>query len=421
MKQIPSGYSLVRLGPADLRDAVEVDLWAFPAVETVDEMAAHRLSLPFDRALGCRADDGQLAALCSAHTFVDFPVPGHQIAAGGFTWMAVHPEHRRRGLASALINRHLADCAERGEAISALIASEPEIYGRFGYGTATWGYTLSLARRADLVALDQSGIDVTFETLDPEVHAGLVHDLHRAAAGQGDLIRPGWVSRTDVEAERTFLTRTSNHRRGLEPSRIALAWRGSEPVGYAVFARKELGWTDGRPDSKVMLSEIAYLDRAVAYALWSRLLDMDLTAGVMAHLVTPSDAIFGLLVNLSAAQPRLADTVWLRLVNVAQALAARRYQSPVDLVIQVEDSVLPANSGKYHLTAAAFSQATVDKTSAPADLIADSRALAAAYLGGTPLTSLASSGRVSELTPGALARAGAAFGWPVPASTSWIF
>ena len=45
------------------------------------------------------------------------------------------PTYRRRGIMSAML-RLLADIADRGEPLAALFASEPEIYGRFGFGCA---------------------------------------------------------------------------------------------------------------------------------------------------------------------------------------------------------------------------------------------------------------------------------------------
>lgn len=48
----------------------------------------------------------------------------------------------------------------------------------------------------------------------------------------------------------------------------------------------------------------------------------------------------------------------------------------------------------------------------PPDLALDTEALAAAYLGGSPLMALAGAGQVRENAAGSLATASTAFGWP---------
>src|SRR5262249_58898992 len=110
------------------------------------------------------------------------------------------------------------------------------------------------------------------------------------------------------------------------------------------------------------------------------------------------------------AGARRAAALWLRTPAPRAALSARRYAADVDVVIEVSDDWVPENAGRWRLTgspAGATCTSTVDEP----DLACDVRALGAAYLGGTSLHSLAATGQVRELTPGALARASVAFGW----------
>src|SRR5688500_11602413 len=61
-------------------------------------------------------------------------VPGAQIPVAGVTLVAVRPTHRRRGILRDLMRAQLTEIHEAGtEPIAALTASEPIIYGRFGY------------------------------------------------------------------------------------------------------------------------------------------------------------------------------------------------------------------------------------------------------------------------------------------------
>jgi predicted acetyltransferase len=109
-----------------------------------------------------------------------------------------------------------------------------------------------------------------------------------------------------------------------------------------------------------------------------------------------------------------------RLVNVAGALAQRRYACPVDVVIEVTDDGCIWNRGRWRLTTAAAGPpapgtGTCEPTSGPADIALPVRALGAAYLGGTRLGPMTAAGLVAELRPGALASLSTALSWdPAP-------
>src|SRR4051794_18677680 len=56
---------------------------------------------------------------------------GRVIPVAGLTWVGVHPDHRRRGLLTAMMGHHLEQTRREGGYLSALHASEPTIYGRY--------------------------------------------------------------------------------------------------------------------------------------------------------------------------------------------------------------------------------------------------------------------------------------------------
>ncbi|MFD0639374.1 sterol carrier protein domain-containing protein [Catenulispora yoronensis] len=100
--------------------------------------------------------------------------------------------------------------------------------------------------------------------------------------------------------------------------------------------------------------------------------------------------------------------LYVRIVDVDRALAARRYAVPVDAVFEVSDPFCPWNSGRWRLRGDADG-AVCERTTDPADLLLGPRELGAAYLGGYSLAALGRAGRIEELTPGALAAASRAF------------
>jgi predicted acetyltransferase len=419
---LPDSYTRVQLTSADRPEVIALDLWAFPTASTQAEALGLPDNLPWAEAFGYRDQSGQLVAINTMHRFDHYPVPGAYRSVAGLSWVCVHPAHRRRGLLSAMIAGHFARCRERGNAVSVLTASEPAIYGRFGYGQAADHLSLTIPRRAALRPVSTTDVTVRMESLDPTRHGPLIEAVHAAAGTVANLLRPGWVSREEPGIRARFLADPPGERAGQEPLRILIAERGGQPVAYALFARHGNPWNNTPRGSLVSVREYAATDPAAVAAVWQRLLDLDLTTAVTVRVLPVDDPLLGLLVDVAATQPRVSDLLWIRLIDVPRALAERHYAADIDVVLEVTDTVLPANAGRWHLRAAAMSDAVeVSATTAPADLTVDSRELGAAYLGGRSLVHLAAAGLVHEHTSGCLARASTAFSWPVAPACSWIF
>ncbi|CAM3614620.1 GNAT family N-acetyltransferase [Isoptericola cucumis] len=428
---LPAGYRFRQLTADDRRALLDLDTWAFPDPHGVDEFDDLALPVSWERTVGVEtAPGGPLAALRASYPFSRFPVPGAELPVAGLTWVGVHPQHRRRGLLTAMIDDHLAHCRERGEPVSALFAAEAAIYGRFGYGKAADDLRLSIPRGAAL--RDVPGADahtVRLEHADRERHGELVARLHRAPgqvreradAPASGVNRPGWATRETEELWASYWSDPKSFRSaGRESLRIAVVERDGEPRGYATF-RRTLGWEVTGPRGTVHTGDVVALDAAAARALWGVLVDLDLMSATEPFLVPTDDPVTGLLVDPRAAGARVADNVWVRLVDVPAALAGRRYQADVDVVLGVTDARLPDNAGTWRLRADAFGPAACERTDAAPDLELDVREVGAAYLGGTSLAALAGAGLVVERTPGALAAAAAAFGWPVAPACGWVF
>ena len=104
----------------------------------------------------------------------------------------------------------------------------------------------------------------------------------------------------------------------------------------------------------------------------------------------------------------------MRVVDVQAALAARKYAAGVDLVIEVDDPILTANTGRYRIVTDGDpegSSAEVTRVTSAPDISMGILELGTIYLGGVPLKDLHRARRVTEHTPGAVAAASTAFGW----------
>ncbi|MFD4143043.1 GNAT family N-acetyltransferase [Streptomyces sp. NPDC058572] len=95
--------------------------------------------------------DGRLVGT-SQMLSLEVTVPGTgPVPMGGLTAVGVLPTHRRRGLLRDMMRALVDDCHERGEALATLSAAEGSIYGRYGFGPATyqtrWELDIAQARR----------------------------------------------------------------------------------------------------------------------------------------------------------------------------------------------------------------------------------------------------------------------------------
>ncbi len=344
-------------------------------------------------------------------------VPGAMAPVAGVSLVAVLPSHRRQGILSALMRRQLADVSERGEAMAVLFASESGIYGRYGYGRASWHAAYRLERGEGALAPGapaDPGLRLRVaEPLSARAELAKVYDLALAE-------RPGLYARTEPWWDR-LLTDLHSEDGASQQIRCVLAEDDSGPRAYAVFTSTERWDEDaGLPRGVLEVSEAIATDPAATAALWDNLLSRDLVSEFHARMRPVDDPLLYLLADPRRIRSVVSDGLWVRLVDVGRALAQRHYASPVDVVIEVADELCPHNAGRWRLAAqvgvapAGF-RATCERTTATADVVLPVWAVGAAYLGGTGLKAMATAGLITEVTPGSLAALSTAMSWePAP-------
>ncbi|MDF3291229.1 GNAT family N-acetyltransferase [Streptomyces silvisoli] len=351
-------------------------------------------------------DDDELVGTTGAFSF-RLSVPGGSLVpTAGVTCVGVRSTHRRRGVLTAMMRRQLDDVRRWGEPLAVLTASEPPIYGRFGYGLATERLRMEIdSARVRLTA--PTGTDeIRLRLVPPRAGIAACEAVYarRVAGRPGMLARqPGW--------ERLPLLDPPSERRGAGEVGCVLAERNGEVVGFARFAVKS-DWDEAGPKGSVLVRDVEALDPAGYAALWRHLFEVDLTSTVIASNRPADDPLLHLVSDVRRCRLRVRDGMFVRLVDVGAALAARTYAAPVDVVLEVEDAFCPWNEGRWRLSGDQKG-ATCERTTDSADMALSVRELACGYLGGFGLTALAGAGRIRELRPGALTEAATAFGHPV--------
>ncbi len=305
------------------------------------------------------------------------------------TAVGVKPGHRRRGVLTRVMRAQLHGLHdEGGEAVAALWASEASIYPRFGYGLAAEFARLEVPKGAAF----RSGVSVGDERVH-EVSRDEAMPVMKAVYEDLRPGRTGWLSRTDAAWEHQFAD-TERDRDGMTAYRFVL-----HPAGYAVYRIKH-DWRERGPRNELHVREIAARTDEAYAALYRYLLDLDMV-GEVKFFTSSDDPVTHLLEDSRLALRGLADSLWVRIVDVDRALTQRRYASDVDAVLEVADEFCPWNAGRWRFTAE-DGTATVRRVDDEPDLRLDVQALGAAYLGGTRLATLARAQRVSEVTEGAL-------------------
>ncbi|MFE6172194.1 GNAT family N-acetyltransferase [Streptomyces sp. NPDC056464] len=374
--------------------------------EAAEERELWDTLIGFERSVG--AWDGDICVGTAGAFDFRLTVPGGaSVPAAGVTMVSVAATHRRRGVLTSMMRRQLDDVREWGRPLAILTASEPEIYGRFGYGIGSFQVSAEIDTTRVSLSVPPGTDDVRLRYAVPAdvIDACEAVYARRVSGRPGMLARlPGW--------ERLGLLDPESEREGASPLQCVLAERDGEVVGYARFHVKP-EWDGSGPKGVVRLRDTHALDPAAAAALWRFLFDVDLTSTVKTYARPVDEAWQYQVSDIRRCAVRVRDALHVRLVDVGAALEARTYQAPVDVVFDVEDAFCPWNSGRWRLSGDTKG-ASCERTTDAADLSLSVRELGAAYLGGVSLAALGTAGRVREVRQGALAEASVGFASVVP-------
>jgi predicted acetyltransferase len=353
-----------------------------------------------DRAIA--AYDGERIVGTAGILSFDLTIPGGVLPAAGVTIVGVHPTHRRQGILRRMMRHQLDAVHERGEPLAILWASEGNIYQRFGYGLGSLRMGINVDRERSAFRL-------------PHVPAGTIRFVEIDEAKQllppvYESVRPqrsGFFTRSPAFWDAEFFADPEHWRRGASAAFHVVHEVAGGADGYARYRVRE-DWDNAGSKSAVVVVELVAANPAAHLDLWRFLLDIDLMARVEAWNLAVDDPVL-----LAAAEPRrlradLGDALWTRIVDVAPALAGRRYDADGRVVLEIADEFCDWNDGVWEL-AVEDGIPIVQPTTAAADLVCDITDLGAVYLGAFGFRQLADAGRVREQQPGAIARADALF------------
>ncbi len=336
---------------------------------------------------------------------------GTTVPACAISAVTVAPTHRRQGLLRGVMGAELCTAAAAGVPIAALTVSESGIYGRFGFGPAapvtSWRLNV---RRAGWIGPHAPG---RIDFVTRERARELVRDLHeriwRGTAGEIHLV--------DDHADRKTRTRPDAEKAG---ELRALQYRSSDGRvdGLVTYTVRE-NHDDFADSTLRVVALIAATDEAYA-GLWRFLLSMDLIGTIEAGELSVDEPLWWMIADQRAARITVRDHHYLRILDVAAVLTARRYDRADRIVLEVDDPLGFAH-GRHVLTADEDGHATVTSGGATADdpvVRLGVAELSAIVLGGVSAVTLARAGRVHADDPERVARL---FAWPTPPRLSYWY
>jgi len=253
-------------------------------------------------------------------------VPGQEVLpAAGVTFVSVLPTHRRRGVLRSLMLRQLADVRDRGEPLAILWASEAVIYGRYGYGRASWHLDFTLHRGEGQAGRHRGNRRKT------DSGCGSPSPTPPCPSWPRSTTRcwrrgPGCSAATTRGGGARSTTRRK-HRQGAGPLRCLLAEDASGTRGYALYAGVDT-WAGFLPENVLTVRELMATDLAASAALCTDLLSRDLTTEFRLPHRPVDDPLLYQLADPRRARPKLNDNLWVRIVDLPRALAGRRYACP---------------------------------------------------------------------------------------------
>ena len=289
--------------------------------------------------------------------------------------------HRRRGLLRRMIEDDLADAVAEGIPIAALTASETTIYGRWGFGPSTFRLGVDVDTTPGFAF--RSFVDVgrveLLEPADAWPHVKAVFDAFHARQ-RGSVEWPSPYQ--DMHTGSYDFRGNGDHRKIRTAIHLDVDGRAD---GFSIYKH-------GEKDT-VKVDEMAALTPQAQLGLWSFLASLDRVRTVTFNIVHPDDPLMWALTDLARVKTtELEEFLWVRVLDVPRALAARPWAADGTVVLEVDDPQGHA-TGRFEVVST-DGVARVARTHADADVRVTAETLGALYLGNVPVAQLHRAGRV---------------------------
>lgn len=322
--------------------------------------------LPEPAQLGDRRgvfDGDELLAICR-HYWFDARLRGDVHPMAGLSAVATPPENRRRGLVREMLAESLAEYRDRDCYLSALWPFEHSFYARYGWATCT-EYVAHECDPDALASARAEAPDGRWERLEADDWERLAPVL----AAHGERYELTLDRSEDWWRKRVF--------RGWETDPYVYAWRDetSDDRAYVVYQ------VESGDEKTLRVYDAAWRDHDAYLAVLGFLADHDSQVGRV-KLYGPADSpLLDVVPDPGEVETELNAGPMVRLVDVAAALDALDYPAvTADVTVDVTDDLAEWNDDVFRLSVA-DGDASVERTSGPADVSVDVGAIGQLVVG----------------------------------------
>ena len=343
------------------------------------------------------AFDGEELVGTSSWVQFELTVPGGKTDFMGVTDITVAATHTRRGIMSEMMRRLLIKGLEAGQHTAGLWASESIIYDRFGYGISGGGNVAKIDTR-DARFRTMPSIDGEIRFADHVKIRQIAPEVWQKTAA----VTPGMMLRFDAQWDWIYNPKRIRRIREHKPFYVTYD-ENNDYLGYVTYSIQHCD-DDLHSTNLVHIHELIAANTVAEAALWRFILNIDLATEVIHRHHPMKSNLLWLLADPRKLSLTSYDSVWIRILDPAQALAARTYSSPGEVAIEVTDEFCPWNEGVYLLSSDADGSSSCEPTNRPSEVTMPIASLGAIYMGATMSYDLLRADRVVEQKPGAVAQ-----------------
>ena len=379
----------IEFGPLrdrELDELVHADLRAFSAGEVPRDLDLRvREGLELDRFLVAR-DEGRIVGNIGAFSMQLTLPGGARVPVCAVTWVAIAATHRRRGLMRRLIELVHDEALARREVAAVLWAAEASIYPNVGYGPTHQLREVAIDTRIARLRED-APTGGRLRYIDPSEVVAVQRELQERLCA----VQPGELGRSEEWWRRISLDYEPTEPNVLVPY-AAVHLDDDGVIDGIVTYRSTERWDEPRPNHRVEVQEFIAATATARSELIGLLLSLDLVGEVRLE-VGIDDPLDWILVDPRVASTiRVADSLWLRVLDMDGLFGSRTYGDADPVVVDA------GALGTWRIGESPRA------TAAAPDVSMGVGELGALSLGGVSATTLVRAGRVVEHRPGAAHR-----------------
>lgn len=302
-------------------------------------------------------------------------IHGRSFEMGGIAGVATWPEYRRKGWVAGLLKHALEEMNRNKQSISFLHPFSFGFYRKYGWET----YVEFKRYKVPTAHLPlKKATPGTIRRGDPGL--SILKEVYSAYAERYN----GTLVRDDARWENSVLVNGTSQK--------AVYYDEADAAqGYLLYEVKE---------NKFTIKEIIYLNEEARQGLWTFIANHDSMIQEVTLQAPASDTLAFQLDN-PRIQQEIVPYFMARIVSVEQFISQYPFasqDSPVQIVLQVEDAHAPWNEGVWQLNVAMNGTASIWKTSEPITddqiIKVDIQSLTAVLMGYRRPTEMARIGRI---------------------------